>query len=257
MRQPPLLEPHCTAGRELLAHELAHAMQQSRGVPEDWRPGSPTDSLESEANQAASDVLAGSAPPRLTASAGGLQRFQPSLVPPLPGPGLHVGFAAGSRIDICDTSINGVPGLFRHLFIVYYDASTGKEFFWRGGNTRGQPVCPGVGLSRIPPIIPLSGLLLGGLRMWPSLTLACPFNDPSLGAIGVGPLRGDFKPGIGDWPALSRRTLLLGQAADALGTGTCFKAEADRISAACVPYSPCGPNSNSVAYTLLKKCGIS
>jgi hypothetical protein len=138
-----------------------------------------------------------------------------------------------SRIDVRGTSITDVPGLFRHAFIIHHDGTTGEEFAYRGGNTKGKSVCPGVGLQP---------------------TWKCPFNNPLLRAIGVGPLKEKFQPGATDWPALSSRILLEGSTADT--KDGCFRKEASRISALCVPYSPCGPNSNSVAFTLLKNCGI-
>jgi len=243
-----LYQPGARSGQQLLAHELTHVVQQhgqsAAGHP--LRVGPSTDSYEQEAERAASATVNAGAFHSTEHASGLIQRQateQPSdprssstpapapgvtpPSPPLPGP-------ASSRIDIRDAKIDGVPGLFRHLFIVYHDGTTGNEFAWRGGHTKGKLVCPGVGLP----------------------DLRCPFNDLTLGAIGVGPLREPFKPGATDWPALDTRTLVQGPAADGIGAGACFDAEAARISAACVPYSPCGPNSNSVAYTLLTKCGI-
>jgi hypothetical protein len=165
-----------------------------------------------------------------------------------------------SKIDVRDTQINvgGIPNWIRHTFIVHHDGTSGDEFAYRGGNTKGKSVCPGVGLKPGPPLWthlldPISAVNLSNLFSGKSPEL-CPYNDPSLGAIGVGPLQEPFKPGATDWPALDSQTLLQGPDADT--KDACFKSEAARISAKCIPYSPCGPNSNSVTFTLLTNCGI-
>ena len=146
--------------------------------------------------------------------------------PPPPGP-------ASSRIDVRDTHIGGAPGFIKHTMIIHHDGTTWNVLESRGGHTKGKGVCPGVGL---PP------------------AFLCPQNDPSYSAIGVGPLNELFVPGATDWPAINSRTLLQGPDADT--KDACFASEAARISASCVPYSPCGPNSNSVTFTLLTNCGI-
>jgi hypothetical protein len=249
-----MFRPDTSSGRQLLAHELMHVVQQN-GEAEANGPlhvGPTVGPYEDEAGRAGS--VAGRAETSRYAEtlSGMLQRQSirtPAPVPGVSAPSPPPPGPASSRIDVRDTAVSAVPrllqGYINHIFIVYHDGSTGKEYAWRGGNTAGKSVCPGVGLPK-----PTSFLSAVGHGV-------CPFNDPSLGAIGVGPLRAPFDPIFIDWPAINSRTLVQGAAADAVGTGTCFATEAARISAACIPYSPCGPNSNSVAYTLLKNCGIS
>jgi hypothetical protein len=61
-------QPESAEGRELLAHELAHVVQQSRGGPP---PSSQPDSvLESAAAQAASAVVSGDGPVRVSGASG-------------------------------------------------------------------------------------------------------------------------------------------------------------------------------------------
>jgi hypothetical protein len=257
-----LFAPSTDAGRKLLAHELQHVVQQApvasaldAGAP--LRLDPPASHAEAEAEAAASRFpnglgapLAGvaghfGATPISSAIQIARQPAAPTYpaapaagaTPPAPAPPWE------SRIDVRASAIAQVGSLpIYHAFIVYYDKAKKLEFFTRGGNTKGKPVCPGVGRPKGPGI--LGALVHGG----------CPFDDPSFGAIGVGPINDIYGPTSIDWPAVGSRTVLRGPASDA--KPSCFAKEADRISKACIPYSPCGPNSNSVASTLLKNCDI-
>ena len=242
-------QPDTREGRRLLSHELAHVIQQGAAARLD-RSGRDVCGLagaravvqrqadrvadfdqESGDWQTEADRVAD-----LDQESGDWQTAAEFIAPPIPGvrpPSPPIPGPPSSRIDVRDTEIPDVPGFFRHIIIVHHDGTTGEEFANRGGHTKGKPVCPGVGLKK---------------------SLSCWFNDPSLGAIGVGPLKEKFQPGATDWPAFNSRALLMGPDADT--RDACFGAEAARISAKCIPYSPCGPNSNSVAYTLLTNCGI-
>lgn len=66
---PDAYEPHTPRGRDLLAHELAHVVQQTRGGG-----GMAGAAHEAEADLAASAVLAGHAPPLLSPVAPTVQR---------------------------------------------------------------------------------------------------------------------------------------------------------------------------------------
>jgi hypothetical protein len=66
---------------------------------------------------------------------------------------------------------------------------------------------------------------------------------------------GAYRPGFIDYdPASPTLTVLSGKAAH--GKDTCFSSELSRIDAAHIPYRPLGPNSNSVAKTLLVNCQV-
>ncbi len=69
--------PHTTAGRRLLAHELAHVVQQQgrdSGDPARWRVGAADDLLEHEAELVADRVMSGGALPPITPDPGGIIR---------------------------------------------------------------------------------------------------------------------------------------------------------------------------------------
>jgi hypothetical protein len=66
---------------------------------------------------------------------------------------------------------------------------------------------------------------------------------------------GPYVPGTIDWdPSAPSTTAMSGR--DACAKLTCLKSELGRIDATCTPYEPTGPNSNTVASTMLSKCGI-
>jgi RHS repeat-associated protein len=110
-----------------------------------------------------------------------------------------------------------------HLFIVYFDQATHLESFFRGG--------PGGGCTEA----------------------HCPAESPNYGYI-VG-THGAYDPDSVDWdPFAPTETVLEGS--DAQGKDTCFTSELARIDAKHVIYNPTGPNSNTVASTLLHACGI-
>jgi hypothetical protein len=50
---------------------------------------------------------------------------------------------------------------------------------------------------------------------------------------------------------------LVEKGAKAFGKDECFNYWGNRINSVCICYNELGPNSNSVAYTLLKNCGLS
>lgn len=145
----------------------------------------------------------------------------PAPVPPAPTPA-----PPGSapvrpcKVDVRATHIGGALGKLPiwHLFLVYTD-TTGTEYFYRGGPGGS---CPGVALGGYGTIQSTAGL----------------YDSTSI----------DWSPGA---PSI---TTLAGPAA--CGKNSCFAAELTRIDGTCTPYSPTGPNSNTVAETLLSKCGV-
>lgn len=128
--------------------------------------------------------------------------------------------AGSCKIDVRATHIGGIlsGAPIWHLFIVYTD-DTGTEHFFRGG-PGGR--CSGVAAGSHGTIISTSGRYVAGTIDW----------DP--GAPSV--------------------TVLSG--AGACGKDVCFASELSRIDGRCVPYQPTGPNSNTVAKTLLSKCNV-
>ncbi len=75
--QPGQYDPGTTAGRRLLAHELAHVVQQrgqGPGDPGAWQVGDEDDPLEREAERVADRVMSGGVPPTITPGPGGVLR---------------------------------------------------------------------------------------------------------------------------------------------------------------------------------------
>lgn len=85
---PEPFRPEAAAGRKLLAHELAHTIQQSEGgavigtLPDKLPISHPNDSLEREADVAAAHALAGNAmgPGKSSPSGSAIQRLAGSLM---------------------------------------------------------------------------------------------------------------------------------------------------------------------------------
>ena len=124
------------------------------------------------------------------------------------------------KIDVRATHIGGALSVapIWHTFVVYTDGA-GAEWFFRGGP--GKRSC--------------------------SATSA-----PYFGIKGDS---GRYVAGTVDWsPGAPSTTVLSG--ATACGKDTCFSSELSRIDAGCTAYAPTGPNSNTVARTLLSKCNV-
>ena len=64
-----------------------------------------------------------------------------------------------------------------------------------------------------------------------------------------------YKEGSVDWDPSAPSTMVL-SGPQACAAGNCFASELGRIAERRVPYDPLGPNSNTVASTLLNQCGI-
>jgi hypothetical protein len=125
----------------------------------------------------------------------------------------------GCKVDVRATHISGLASYLPiwHLYLVYTDKA-GKESFFRGG--------PG-------------GHCAGATGQY--------------GAIHS--THGDYKPGSVDWtPGADSVTVMTGDGA--CGKDSCFASELSRIDGLCTPYAPTGPNSNTVAKTLLSNCGL-
>lgn len=66
---------------------------------------------------------------------------------------------------------------------------------------------------------------------------------------------GYYAPGTVDWdPSAPSKTVMTGLSACA--KLSCLKSEVGRIDSTCTRYDPLGPNSNTVASTILSNCGI-
>jgi hypothetical protein len=126
-------------------------------------------------------------------------------------------------IEVCAIPIHSLAGSvgFQHLFIVFVD-STGKAFYVRGG--------PGGPHS--PPASMVAGVFG---------TIECHY--------------GRYVKGTVDWnPDALAVTVASG--AGVCGTYAQMCREADQINLLSEPYSPVGPNSNSVVRTILHRCGL-
>jgi hypothetical protein len=151
------------------------------------------------------------------------RRAQDRIVEPPPQPSDATPALApesSCKVDVRATHIGGFlsHAPVWHLFIVYTD-SIGTDFFFRGG-PRGSCV----------------GAAPGGYGTIQSAS-------------------GPYVPGTVDWdPGAPSVTILSGSST--CGKDTCFSSELSRIDSLCVPYNPTGPNSNTVARTLLSRCGI-
>lgn len=239
-------QPGTASGRRLLAHELAHVVQQ-RGS---GTPGGPprvdsTPALEHEASRAADAVsragpgeqvvVAGSSGPAVQrqsspsspSSSGSSGSSSPSDSSPSSSSGSSSsGSGAGGapagggscRIDVRATKIGATRPLgIYHLFIIYVDGA-GTEWYFRGG--------PGNHCGTHP--APYHGILCN---------------------------HGRYLPGTVDWdPSAPSVTVMSGSGA--CGKDSCLASEESRINAACVGYRPLGPNSNTVVSTMLSNCGI-
>jgi hypothetical protein len=80
-----------------------------------------------------------------------------------------------------------------------------------------------------------------------------PGGDPTWGSIIT--TDGPYVPGTVDWsPGAPSKTVLTG--ASACGKDACLASELRRIDGTATPYAPTGPNSNTVAATILANCNI-
>jgi hypothetical protein len=78
-------------------------------------------------------------------------------------------------------------------------------------------------------------------------------GGPSYGNITT--MNGSYLPGTIDWEP-SAPSLTVQDPVDCATTDACFVRELRRIDGTATPYAPTGPNSNTVARTILNKCGI-
>lgn len=236
---PGAYSPHTTEGKQLLAHELTHTVQQRQVQSSSAALAlGANDSVHEQAARAAeSQVVSNNiwlpATPLSQAgmssgilSASTLQRVSESSSSESSGggggsgPAPSPGTGPSCRIDVRATHIGGIlsGAPIWHLFIVYTD-STGTEFYYRGGPGGS---CSGVDAGSYGTIITDNGPYVAGTVDW----------DPSAPSV----------------------TVMSGPAA--CGNDTCFASELRRIDGTCRPYAPTGPNSNTVASTLLSNCSV-
>ncbi|HEX8187398.1 MAG TPA: DUF4157 domain-containing protein, partial [Pyrinomonadaceae bacterium] len=105
--------PASQPGQKLLAHELAHVVQQSQGAagaaPQGFRVSHPSDPLERQADAASEAVMRGEMFPALTsAAAHGVQRQAAAPAPAAPAGGAPAGGGPGSKdysFDIAGTTV--------------------------------------------------------------------------------------------------------------------------------------------------------
>jgi Domain of unknown function (DUF4157) len=129
--------------------------------------------------------------------------------------------AAVESIDVRATHIGGILSSLPiwHLFVIHKNAA-GVESYYRGGP--GGPPAAGAAAGAYGTIVSTHGAYLADTVDW------------SPGAPSV--------------------TVMSGAACH--GKGACFAAELNRIDGTRTPYVPTGPNSNTVARTILAGCGV-
>lgn len=235
-------QPHTAAGRRLIAHELTHVIQQagtSGPASSISDPGDPSEQ-EAEASAQVAELRKAPAPVEspqaLAVSRQVSESSTPSSAAPdagappaeVPAAGAaDAGVADGGladagapppcRVDVRATHIGGaLAGAPVWHTFIVTRDTAGQEWYFRGGP--GGSCAPGTYGS----IMSTTGRYLSGTVDW------------SPGAPSV--------------------TVLDGAAA--CGKESCFSSELSRIDSTCTPYGPTGPNSNSVARTLLTKCGV-
>jgi len=155
-----------------------------------------------------------------------------------PGGGIGSAVLRDCRIDVRSSSV--AIGLAKHLFVIYSD---GSESYYRGGPSKGGGSSASSGSS--------SGSSGSGS------------SSGSSGSSGSGPGafgyittdHGAYVPGTVDYDTgAPSKTVMTGSGA--CGKDSCFVSQLDRIENRRVTYEALGPNSNSVARTLLDKCGV-
>ncbi len=235
--------PRSRRGRQLIAHELTHSVQQN-GAPKSIDRNLPLKGSNNAGEQEAAQTV-----PSQTSWKPGLsireqrskkpknkpnipKAIQRQLVTPLaPGGGfqglmerdrqraaLPSTAAPTPQIDVRSkpATVVGLLG-FQHLFIVETNAS-GNQYFYRGG--------PGNRCS-------------GAIG---------PFH-------GIKTDHGRYVPSTIDWsPGAPSVTVATGSATR--GKRACFLGQLARIHSRCIPYSATGPNSNTVVRMLLGGCSL-
>ncbi len=221
--------PDSVEGRSLLTHELTHTIQQGDGSGFSASSISGVgDAAELEAEKAAQVINDGGAihsvgtvAPHLARQAdAGLPGGVPSL-PTVTTFGVTPSAPpTGCKVDVRATHIGGILSSLPiwHTFVVYTDTA-GAEFYFRGGPGGS---CPKVDAGQYGTITTNNG----------------PYTASTV----------DWSPGAPSVTVLSGPT--------ACGRDSCFASQLSRINGLCTPYAPTGPNSNTVAKTLLSKCGV-
>jgi hypothetical protein len=241
-------DPTTHRGRQLLAHELTHVVQQGSGVHLMGGVGRVGDSYEHQADQVAARVVQGksaasflgqlregpllnTSPTAMQFQKGNPHSARNGALDPTSNP------AAGAlerarflgehamdplvlkpgTIDVLATHIKGKDLPVYHLFLVYNYSATDRSFF------RGGPggACPNVATGEHGTILMTAGEYDSTSIDW----------SPGAPSVTVTDTAGD------------RERL-------------CLSKEAERIQQTCTPYEALGPNSNTVAKTLLSKCGL-
>jgi hypothetical protein len=123
-----------------------------------------------------------------------------------------------AQVEVLATPVGGTAGAFKHLFIVH-TSDSGIKTAYRAG--------PGV----------------------------CPKGPRTDGAPSIMEDHGPYDERFIDWdPGAPSVAALRGQPAK--DKDSCLLQHLREIDAACIAYSPLGPNSNTVARALLERCGI-
>jgi hypothetical protein len=170
---------------------------------------------------------------------------------PLPGDG---NLGPSCQVDVRAARLLG--GLAYHLFIIYREQ--GREQYFRGGPNEHLPGPSSSSLSSSSRSSIAASLRPdAGARL--DLAGFIPYDPPPIDPRKVGrtivTMHGAYKPGSKDWePNAPSVTALKGK--EACGKDRCFIAQERRINKLHRGYGSLGPNSNSVAHTLLAKCNV-
>ncbi len=213
-------QPHTEAGRPLMAHELTHVVQQADtfGPASSMSdPGDPAVSRQVSESSASSSAPPDAGAPAAGVADAGVADAGVADAGVADGGLADAGAPPPCRVDVRATHIGGaLAGAPVWHTFIVTRDTAGQEWYFRGGP--GGSCAPG-----------------------------------TYGAIMS--TTGRYLSGTVDWsPGAPSVTVLDGAAA--CGKESCFASELSRIDSTCTPYAPTGPNSNSVARTLLTKCGV-
>lgn len=170
-------------------------------------------------NRAVASVVAQRSSPVSEEAADGPGPQDAGAVAGVPGPeggDIESGVAPAAQIDVRATKITGLRGLPVYHLFVVYTDEHATPYYFRGGPERAG------------------------------------------GAAGFGRIvtqHGRYQPGTVDWaPGAPSERVMEGPAA--IGKDATFRSDLARIDGASIPYQPTGPNSNSVARTILSTAGV-
>jgi len=260
----------------LLAHELTHVVQQSSsfGDQTELKMGKREDAAELEADTLSRQVISGQAVNVRERSSKFVQGVSWLSIAAPAAIGAGIGALFGPLGALAGAAIGGVGGLIADVALSGGFSSSSGERWTPQANPDGTCKSAkidvrathtgGKGLAAaIVHLLPIYHLFIvytdqkgaqSYFRAGPDPSGRCPgVNSGSFGVLTSS--SGLYTPDSIDWePGAPSETVLTGSGA--CGKDSCFLSELARIDGNCVPYDPTGNNSNTVARTLLSKCGV-